>query len=591
MLGAWGTGHVGLAADVSTNASTEVPDECLSPRSDGKTEGRRNSIQSPTKASRLRMGQRYEKRSTSAARCSPLEDHMCAAAPRQPQNQPEALDDGGVEAVPETEIPAIDEAMWAATTKSKLKCAQALRNEADGQLRRTYMEHHCGTQRREQAYIRQRGHLQQKIDLTEELTRMLMGSKESILYAHRLLGASIFQLSKGHAATWPQLDVVERRLELREKRCPQERIQDHLQQALEGEQDRLHASQKQLVGRLNTSRDCLAELERLTGLVNEDIERKRHAARLDRALLRDPRYARVEENTLPPMLMVSQGDEQAPRPHSARAYSASVPSPAVRQSSKSTAAGADETCVQICQMNAWQSIAHHLCEKVHKHEATVGLVCQENKAILAEIRKACEAARQTTEAHMKKRLTEVRDLRRALEQEIRESDLTILNVEDGLTRSKRECERHRMALAGLERGVTARDGRIHGERIRDNVMFAQEGKRDIVSNTIKSLQLQIERKDTVLEQMTQSRNAMLEDLKQKVDTFTIDLACSRVCTRGVANLDTKQNISKPHHLRKGTTPTAKSATGNTACAPERYGDSYDQELDGGYEDVPQDIQE
>lgn len=178
------------------------------------------------------------------------------------------------------------------------------------------------------------------------------------------------------------------------------------------------------------------------------------------------------------------------------------------------------------------------------------------------------------------RIAETLELRRALEQEIVESDLAIINMEDCLVKTRKECDKHHITLLGFDKHFAVRNGRIPGERIRDTVMIATEDARDVIDGTMLTLQDQLLKKQEILEQMKAARQSLQEDLRHKVDTFTIELACSRLSQRPHSSKDGKQGITKPHFLRKGTTVTQKAAPGSGKCrwTPEMCGQQ-DEELE------------
>merc|ERR1711988_1775951 len=132
---------------------------------------------------------------------------------------------------------------------------------------------------------------------------------------------------------------------------------------------------------------------------------------------------------------------------------------------------------------------------------------------------------------MGKGMLETAQLRKALEQEIRETDFAVTSMEEGLSETERQCGLHHIPLQQITSGMEMRNKRMGGEKIRDTVAVAKEDVLNVINTNIKALQEQYKRKKTVLEQMTTMRQQLHEDLRYKIQAIAIDTQCSKLLTR------------------------------------------------------------
>lgn len=192
----------------------------------------------------------------------------------------------------------------------------------------------------------------------------------------------------------------------------------------------------------------------------------------------------------------------------------------------------------------------------HTHElcSTAARICSRNEEVLKDRRRDCELTRKSVVENMRKRMLETSELKKALEQEIRETDSAIGGMGDGLAETERQCSIHNVALDGEpnkgEPGpVLLRKQRADGER-KGVGRPPEKDEPPTVSNVnIRALQEQYKRKRTVLEQMSMVRHQLGDDLRCKVQAFNIDSQCSKLLTR-------------PHTARVGVGPSPPAQAKN-----------------------------
>merc|ERR1712107_384482 len=123
---------------------------------------------------------------------------------------------------------------------------------------------------------------------------------------------------------------------------------------------------------------------------------------------------------------------------------------------------------------------------------------------------------------MRKRMLETAQMRKALEQEIRETDFAVTSMQEGLSETERQCSLHHIPLNQITTGMEMRKKRLEGEKTRDTVQLAKEDVLSVINTNIKALQEQYKRKKTVLEQMQAMRQQLSEDLRYKIQAISID---------------------------------------------------------------------
>jgi len=204
----------------------------------------------------------------------------------------------------------------------------------------------------------------------------------------------------------------------------------------------------------------------------------------------------------------------------------------------------------------WQDSAHQLLANTYDLCLTASRVCAKNEEVLRDREKEVESSRKMVVETMRKRLLETADLRKALEQEIRDTDIAVAGMREGLEETERQCEMHSVPLAQLKATMQIRRKRMDGEKIRDTVTLAKEDVLQVINSNVRTLQEQYKRKKTVLDQMTSIRQQLQEDLKCKVQAMTIDNQCSKLLTRphsarlGGSAPTPPGQIVKPHFRRK-----------------------------------------
>jgi len=474
-----------------------------------------------------------------------------------------------------------NEQVWSALTKMRLGKAKNLRQAAEGELAKTNVDLHEGKTNKEQFGNKMQSNLRKKIDTTHSIARSLWDRTTGTEDTIRHVGHSIFQLTRAQQATIGPSSVNSKCLELRKSRPLQEAVYDHFQKALEEEQAALQFTQKSYQERVEVSRGILQELEQAKALLHEDMLRKRHASR----------YAGQPEQPQPP-----RGNEGSDRPYSTQsdfgedkafeqefqeapacpAHGAlpnanckicqrlmaqmmversrentkdEIPLPQMAEPKRGGVVAKTATTPRPQSAGKPGALAkldpaQQLLANTYELCAAASRICARNEEVMRDRQKDCEVTRKMVVENMRKRLLETADLRKALEQEIRETNYAIGGMEDGVAETERQCLIHNVPLAGqLNKSMANRESqRGDGGKIRDVAPMGKEEGFSVNNANVRALQEQHKRKKTVLIQMTDVRAQLSDDLRCKVQAFNIDSQCSKLLTR-------------PHSARLGGGPS------------------------------------
>jgi len=468
-----------------------------------------------------------------------------------------------------------NEQAWAKSTKARLGRAKILRQAAECELAKSVVGHHEGKQNHNQVMGKMQSHLRKKIDTTHNLARSLWDRTTGTEDTIRHIGHSIFQLTRAQQATLAPLDVIGRCLELRKARPASELVHDTFQKSLEEEQAMLFYSQRQYSERMGMSRSVLEELKQAKEMLHADMVKKRHATRLDKAVMRGTDGGQVkevpgdshqqeEEGHLPPMPDATN----AARPVSAegpiRPQTTSGGSPQKAVLSARTHAeymqrkgNQEVACVEPampqCQQAKWHDNTQALITNTYDQCGMATRLCTKNEEMLRDRQRDCESARKIVVESMRRRLTETGDLKKALELELRETNFALQCMEEGLAESERQCELHNVPLAQVKHGMALRNKRLDGEKVRDTVQVAKEHMLNVINANLNAFQEQYRRKKAVLDQMSAVRQQLSDDLTCKVKALYLDNQCSKLLTRphSARMPVAPAHPMKPHFRRKG----------------------------------------
>lgn len=426
--------------------------------------------------------------------------------------------------------PPESEAAWAACTESRLKSARELRHIAEVQLANSHRKAVQGNQRKAEATKSYQITVKKRMDKMEAMIRSLMDHVQSLDGAIHEVGSSSFHLQRADSACANQLDVAQRRSELRQKRPPREIVLDTFGKALGEEQQILRSMRACLAVEIDNCRQLLAQCEETREAALTDVRNKRHAMRLERVVWRGPDVVAATTKERNPLATTKERN------------------PLKRMD---TLVGITNT-----QTKNWEAESTQLVNKACNLVAQVNKLAEAQKDLLNRALAECERTQKQTAECMKKRLAELTDFRKAIDGEVVDIDGCIIHVQECLDETKRQCDLYKVPLQELDEANAIRKQRIDGENIRDSVRFAEGETVEVLTTIQYQLQEQHSQQSDTLQQMQLKREELWQDLQDKVAALNIDIVASRICIRPKSghNVGTPnpppQRIKKDHFRRK-----------------------------------------
>lgn len=449
-----------------------------------------------------------------------------------PEVEPQRACDGGGGQNQESRIQEFgspkNETVWADSTKSKLGKAKFLRQIAESEFCRSAQGGTADTQKRDIAGNRIQCQLRKQIDAKQKISRALWDNTTGTDETIRYIGHSVNQLYRAHQATDKPLAVIERCLELRASRPPQEKLNDIFQKALEDERTALLTAQQHLLERIEDSGTALKELELGKWLLRQDMFKKRHNAvhsSGDNRLVGDGGDTPAQ---LPRVQQWKRTQNNASRPRSAGSPSFTLVKKNDSENPVQSPKGEPRDAEQLL------ADTNELC-------LVAGRLSIKNEEILRARENDCENAHKHSLEAMRKRLLQTVDLKKALERELRETGVAFREMEKALAETERQCEQHKVPIdksklgPPLRRKVADREPAALEDKQHDDL--TKTVSNGVVAPTSRKLQIQealqdeYRRKTAVLSKMGDIREQLQEDLRCKMDALKIDMQCSKLLTR------------------------------------------------------------
>eukprot|EP00931_Biecheleriopsis_adriatica_P048259 TRINITY_DN27889_c5_g1_i1.p1 TRINITY_DN27889_c5_g1~~TRINITY_DN27889_c5_g1_i1.p1 ORF type:complete len:530 (+),score=113.65 TRINITY_DN27889_c5_g1_i1:46-1590(+) len=420
---------------------------------------------------------------------------------------------------------------WLQGTMQRLKNARALRQVAEGQLLKTSRDTRRNTEGRESATKRFQNTVKLRISNMELFVRAFMEHVQLLEKSIHKVGYTSFSLQRADSNAATQLDVVQRRLELREQRPPRACIKDPVAKALEEELKVLSSMRSRMASSIDACRAMQTTMEELREALLVDVRNKRHAMRLDRVVYRGP-----DVNN-------KQGETADAKNKRMTMLSPTAPT----------------------QTLNWQEEAQNLLLKVRQTDMSGGRMIAEHESFMAEAIENAERTQKQSNDRIKSNIAELTEYRRALDGEVQEFDALMNNMEVTLAETKRQCDLCKVPLQQLEASNALRKTRIGGENIRDSVKMTQMETFMMLNQTQQVLQDRYFEQSETLKQMSVQREELWQDLQEKVASLNVELAVSRTTSRpksggSFMKPQPPQQIRKDHfrrrHLERGWTQTS-----------------------------------
>eukprot|EP00746_Dinoflagellata_sp_MGD_P165476 gnl/MRDRNA2_/MRDRNA2_94780_c0_seq1.p1 gnl/MRDRNA2_/MRDRNA2_94780_c0~~gnl/MRDRNA2_/MRDRNA2_94780_c0_seq1.p1 ORF type:complete len:549 (+),score=116.06 gnl/MRDRNA2_/MRDRNA2_94780_c0_seq1:89-1735(+) len=413
---------------------------------------------------------------------------------------------------------------WVANTNSKLNLAKALIRDAQFQTGKNELANLNCTRRHEDKTHAVDFQIKNKLMTTSDLSKTIEDRINSTEDTIRQLGSCLFGLQRAYRSKWSQLNVCERRLELRNGRPLQELVRDNLQAALENERQVLVEARQMLNDQIVGTKQMLTLLEAMKGELIEDLQHKRHAQRIDHRCLQ-------------PDKPVKKGADRIFLPSLPEISNYTLP-PAPKDQPRGTG---DQN-----EGNRCDDTMTRISRAVRLEENVMGTIA-ENDAVVRHCNAECKNANAAVCACMDKSNHQTEHLKDQLVEQMRQVDATIAEAERSLIRTKKKLESHNQPLRCLNQQFALRDRRTDREHIRDGVTDNMENHLDSVKKSVKELTTKWQGTKNILDHLKASKAQMAEDLKYKNIALKIDDQCRKVTPKKAIEHDSLDPCSGRVH--------------------------------------------
>jgi hypothetical protein len=372
--------------------------------------------------------------------------------------------------------------------------------------------------------------IKKKVGLTGDLIGSLEDRVESLDDTIRQCREIVSSLQRAHRSKWAILNVCERRLELRKERPLEELTKDSCQERLEQERTTLIEARQELSGMVDAMKERLLVLDRTRALLLEDLQHKRHGLRIDRSCLPSCRKKTGSSGATS-----ARGGALAELPAlSDQGHGGTPPaaSPQRPVSSPSQGSSPGHRLELNRQQETKQLLAH-----AHKVEEESMRVMNAGDAVMLHTKYECDEATGRIGPELSRRVGETAALKQRLEKQVRDTEDTIVQVENTLQHTKERILLHDRPMRALDERLHARSFRTKREHIRDTVHEEMEEEWKSLKKSAQCQGKKFEATREVLEQLMASKKQLLEDIRLKAASLKIDDACLRVTPQKAIELD------------------------------------------------------
>lgn len=394
---------------------------------------------------------------------------------------------------------------WQDNTHQKLNMAKALVRDCQFQTSKNDLVTKNCSRRHEKVGgnldLQIRSKLLTNSDLSKSIEERINSMEDTI----RHLGSCLFGLQRAYRSKWSQLNVCERRMELRDGRPIQELVRDNLQASLENERQVLIEARQELNDHIVMTKDMLTQCEAMKQELIEDLQHKRHSQRIDRSCLHPEKPVRKDADRifLPALPEIT--------------HYTLPPAP------KDTAPGTGPQNEQTRCQTTMDAISR----AIRLEEGVVGIIA-ENDAAIRHCNTECKAANAAVCHCMDGSNHQTEHLKQQLMEQMKQVDATIAEAERSMTRTKKKLESHNQPLRCLNKQFALRDRRTDREHIRDQVTDNMETHLEAVKKSVKELSGKWQGTKNILDHLKAAKAQMAEDLRYKNIALKIDDACRKV---------------------------------------------------------------
>lgn len=351
------------------------------------------------------------------------------------------------------------------------------------------------------------GTLKQKVQTSYRLIDVLQRRANSVENSIQHCMHSLSQLDATHRALDPQIQLTMWRLEQREGRPLSEQVNDGPEMQLEAEKDMLMDTQQKLSDAMKRTKNTIHELEGQLKDVRHDIEHKTQALGIDETCLRTTQrsFALMAERSRP--FSNPPGGRQPGVPKSL--------------TSKTPFSLSDSSRNETVR----QQEAARLNVSAASREEAAKALRDDNKSMTTRLRKGAEEMHQRSERTLQERISECQAMRKRLEEEIAGTNQRIDHTKHTIQETRQQIKSMEEPMECTSTCASYRQQRATREHIVDPVTTKLSEHQQMVLDAIKELQDHNEQEKINLRELSERRDKLKDDLRDKTAAMHIDLNC------------------------------------------------------------------
>mmetsp|Transcript_62754 Transcript_62754/g.119170 ORF Transcript_62754/g.119170 Transcript_62754/m.119170 type:complete len:453 (-) Transcript_62754:75-1433(-) len=352
------------------------------------------------------------------------------------------------------------------------------------------------------------GSLEGKVKTSQRLIEKLDRRNKSVADSIKQSKTSLQQLQMAYHAKNAPIALCAWRMEQRQKRPLREHVRDQVEIALDHERATLIDCQRKLADAMNQTKNMIAVLESKSEELRADIDQKSQALSVDELCLRTTHRS-----------WQSTTDRGPPSENS----SANPVSPRMMMTHRTGATAiAEESNRNELRR---QQDARRMNKNAVGREDAARALRENNDRLISRCAKEAKDALARSTAALEQRVSEVSQMKKRLENEVRETKQKIDHTKGTISETQSQICAIEEPIQLCSTHASWRKQRSDREQIRDPVDTRLEIQKQQLMRATEELRAHRSEEKAILTQLQNDLEQLMEDLKDKTLALNIDVSC------------------------------------------------------------------
>lgn len=351
------------------------------------------------------------------------------------------------------------------------------------------------------------GSLEGKVKTSQRLIEKLDQRNKSVSDSIRMSKTSLQQLQMAYHAKNAPIALCAWRMEQRQKRPLREHVRDQVEIALESERSTLIECQRRLSDAANQTKNMITMLESKSEELRTDIDQKAQALSVDELCLRTTHRS-----------WQSTTDRGPPSENG----STNPVSPRVMGHRSGATAIAEESARNELRR---QQDARRMNKNAVGREEAARALRESNDRLISRCAKESKDALARSTAALEQRISEVAQMKKRLEGEVRETKVKIEHTKGTIVETQSQICAIEEPIQLCSTHASWRKQRSDREQIRDPVDTRLEIQKQQLMRATEELRAHRSEEKAILTQLQNDLEQLTEDLKDKTLALNIDVSC------------------------------------------------------------------